>query len=179
MKKLALLAVIASLLSVNCGDKILTAKTAVSFVAIGVQTARSAVEVVVAKKRAECLKLGAETANAFKKCFAETETLLINTNILWVQLDQALLMATAAIKAAEQKQSGQAVDYATPIKTAVCLLTKLALWLPAEYQAKIRQWLSLASAYTCNTPVSNLPIEHQRELVARLRVLLLRLGARG
>jgi hypothetical protein len=92
---------------------------------------------------------------------------------LWPQLEELQALAAAAIKADEQKKAGQTIDYVTPIKKGVCLLTKLTTWLPEKYRKKIMVWLQLVSAYACDQPMAaNGTAAQQRYAVQQLYVLL-------
>jgi hypothetical protein len=155
----------------GCGDKLLAAKTTVTFISLGVQTARQAVATAAKAKRTECLKLGDETTEAFKKCYADTQKMLAATDKLWPQLDQALATATAAINA-----NG---NYVPLIKASACLLVKLTTWIPDKYKAKVEQWIKLVGALTCDGNARVIDPVRQRLLLVKLRALLLELGARA
>lgn len=179
MRRITLLTL--PLLLAGCGDKILGAKTVVSFVTLGVETARNAVNTVVKAKKAECTAKAKGDVEVYKTCFAPTQKMVDATGKLWPQLDRALALASSAIKAYEQKTTGQSVDYLTPIKHGVCLLTKLAEWLPAKYRSKIDRWLVLAGAFTCVPVKTSLQVDPQRAkmLLSQLKSLLIELGAKS
>jgi hypothetical protein len=144
-----------------------------AFVSIGVQTAKTAVAAVASQMKAECLKKGVEGSEAFKACYAKTQEMLDTADKLWPQLEELQALAAAAIKADEQKKAGQTIDYVTPIKKGVCLLTKLTTWLPEKYRKKIMVWLQLVSAYACDQPMAaNGTAAQQRYAVQQLYVLL-------
>jgi len=144
-------------------------KTEIAKITISVlQTGVNSLEVIVAKiereNKAACLKLGPETSEAFKKCYAKTAEMVEAVDKLKPQLEEALSLASSAVKAEEQKQAGQPVDYITPIKKGVCLLTKLATWLPEKYRKKIETFLALASQYACDNPNAVVPDSPNRQL---------------
>lgn len=153
MRKITLLlALILMLGFTSCVDKIQAAKTTLAFVSLAVQTGETGFSVWAQAKKKECLKLGAEGSEAFAKCYATTAKAVEIVDKLKPQIAEAIALSAAAIKAAEQKQSGQAADYVTPIKKTVCLATKLATWLPTDWKKKMEAFLALAAAYACDNP---------------------------
>lgn len=161
-------------LGAGCADKLLAAKTAVGFISIGVETARSIVKEVAATKRAECNKQCAgKTGDDLKQCesacFGKTQKMLDATDKLWPQLAKTFDLIAAALK--ENR------DATELIKKSVCLAADLAGWIPDKYRKKIDRWLALASAFTCDKGSVRVPIEEQRRIAAALRVLLIELGA--
>ncbi len=157
MKKLVIMIVVALFAMAACGDKIQTAKTVLAFVNLGAETAKGAIKTVAEAKKAECLKLGAEDSEPFKKCYAETAKLLEAVDKIYPRLDLAMQNAAKYIKAAE---SGEAGDYAGAVKQTVCLLTEIAQVIPGEGWAKLKKkiemYLALASAYTCEKKTSTI-----------------------
>lgn len=172
MKRI-ILVVILSLVFVGCLDKLQAAKTTVAVLQIGLQSLDSIVVKIAQDKKTECLKLGNESSEAFKQCYKKTADMVEAVSKLRPQLEEALSLASAAIKAKEQKDSGQSVDYITPIKKGVCLLTKLSTWLPEKYRKKIETFLALASNYACSDPVSiQTTRNHQRYVLKQMKTVL-------
>jgi hypothetical protein len=172
MKRLIVLFLVVSLALAGCADKLLAMKTAAAFIDIGASTAKSVIAEIVQTKRAECLKVGGEATLAFEKCFASTKKIADATDKIWPQLDKALDLVAAAIK-----EKRDAVEL---IKKSACLLADLANWIPEKHRKKIDKWLVLASAFACDKPsAKGVSPERTRELLVKLRVLLVELGAKG
>lgn len=153
----------------SCGDKIQTAKTALAFVNIGLQTASTAIKAAAASKRTECLKKGVEGSPEFTACYASTAKMMEALAKIEPQVDTAMENAAKYIKAAE---SGQSADYAAAVKQTVCLLTQIANIIPgdtwAKLKKKIEMYLALAAAYACEKPtaaVASQPTERQVQLL--------------
>lgn len=172
---MATLAVIA-LFAVSCGDKIQTAKTALAFVNIGVQTASAAIKTAASAKRTECLKKGVEGSPEFTACYASTAKMMEALAVIEPKMDSAMENAAKYIKAAE---SGQTGDYVAAVKATVCLLTEVANIIPGEgwekLKKKIEMYLALAAAYACEKPSASVmaqPTERQVRLLRDgLRIL--------
>jgi hypothetical protein len=98
------------------------------------------------------------------------------TNKLKPQLDEALKLATNAIKAAE---SGKTADLVAPIKNGVCLLTKLATWLPMSFRQKIELYIALVGTYACSDPTASTTKAATIQDLRRLQALLIEIGAKG
>ena len=164
----------------GCADKVLTAKTVLTGLTLGFQTAKSVVRTIADTKRIECAKLGAVGTPGFDKCFAKTRKMVEATDKIWPQADQLLVTGAGAIRAYEQKVEGETVDFVTPLKQGVCLLTKLSTWLPEKYRKKIEVFLALAASYTCDAPSTRIDSpERQKRLMIAMVSLLRDLGARG
>ncbi len=164
----------------GCGDKVLTAKTVLTGLTLGFQTAKSVVRTIADTKRIECAKLGAVGTPAFDGCFEKTRKMVEATDKIWPAADQLLVTGAGAIRAYEQKTSGVSVDFVTPLKAGVCLLTELSVWLPEKYRKKVEVFLALAASYTCDAPSSRIDSpERQKRLMVAMVALLRDLGARG
>ena len=177
-----------------------TAKLALGFVTLGMDTAKNIIDKVAESNKNECmatacLALGntpkgsakfdacMKTDQAknpvFMDCFKETAKMLKNSDLLVDQMNQLLRVVTASINAYQQKKDGAAIDLFTPIKEGVCLLTKLSRWIPVKMRSKVDYWIALAGSYSCTElPTSTLDFRDHMLLV-RLRRLLLEMGARA
>ena len=152
IRSFLLVTMLASLMAVSCGDKFQAARTVLSFVGLGIQTADIAFVTAAKSKRADCLKLGVEGSPEFIACYkpmADAEAVFAK---LRPSLDVAMETAAKYIKAAE---SGQAGDWAKAVRDSVCLLTEVAKVVPGDWKKKIEAFLSLASAYACDKPVAD------------------------
>ena len=85
-------------------------------------------------------------------------------------LTKAWDTADAAIKAAEQKKAGEAIDYMTPITDGICMLTKISPLLPLAWQKKIQPIIDLAAGWACGNKTGRLLTpEQQIHLLVQMR----------
>lgn len=169
MKRLTILLVALAMLGVSCG-KIQQARTALAFVTVGVNTCQVAFDTIKATKEAECKKTDPSGGEKYAACMKKTLEAYAVWEKLRPQLEQTLKLAKAAIDAAE---AGKEADYVKPIKEGVCLLTKLATWLPDSWKQKVNVFLAMAQGFACDNPTATtLPPERQRLLLVKLHNLL-------
>jgi hypothetical protein len=177
MKKNVILLLIAiSFLSSCIGDKYLRAKTTISFVSIGVDTAKSVIDQMVTIKTQECLSKACKNEQCtendqvvFDQCFSQTKKMIEATDILFPQLKLALKVSAEAVKVAEK---GGEASFTPLIRNSVCLLTKLLNWVPDKYRSKIQLWLDLATQYSCNQSSCNPTWKQQLELAKEFNRLI-------
>jgi hypothetical protein len=169
MKRIVIAISVAALMTVSCGDKFQLARTVLSFVGIGIQTADNAFKTASKIKRDECLKLGVEGSPAFTECYksmAEAEAVFAKVK---PNLERSMETAAKYIKAAE---SGEVNNWAKAVKQSVCLLTEVAKVVPGEWKKKIEAFLDLASAYACDKPVSLTSPQHDLYVLKKAHRLM-------
>lgn len=116
-----------------------------------------------------CMKQDHAANPDWKTCYEP----MVKSLGTWAKVKPMLIKswdtADAAIKAAEQKKAGEAVDYMTPIKDGVCALTKVAPLLPEKWQKKIKYIVDMAAGWACDKTGRLLTPEQQLYVLKQIR----------
>lgn len=172
-----LLACLVMFMLTSCADKIGTAKLVLGFVNVGATVANTAFDMIAAKKKAECLKNGAEGSAEYVACYKKTADMMAKVEIIKPKLQKGLENASQYIKAVE---SGKSADYETAVKGTVCLLTEIYDVLPdGAWKTKVAFFINLAGAYACNKTANMDPERAYRYMVAVRGLMQEMLGQRG
>ena len=170
MKNYLMVVALLALTMVGCADKLSAAKTAVVFgkaatgvAAVGFTTADKAK--LAECTEALCKKTNPVTSPAYKQCLAASPP---TTDATWVAcyapmaviqaewmrihplIDQGWKTVDAILVAAAQVKDKQQLDYFTPLKATICLLTKTAVWLPDSFKKKVAWLVALMAGFSCN-----------------------------
>ena len=153
---------------VGCVDKLQAARTAAIFGKAATEIAATGFTTAgkvkaTACSETVCKKTNPVTSPEYRQCLAASHV----NNAEWVacyapmaatlnewtkikpMIDQSWKVVDAVLIAAAQVKDKQQLDYFTPIKTAVCLLTKAATYLPVDAKKKVAWLIAAMVGFGC------------------------------
>jgi len=157
MRKIASVVIIASFMTIGCGDKIQQAKISSAAIKAGAELALTGLNAAIKERARYCLDIHkVETSDEYKKCYnVSNEVKSWNFyNRLYPQVKQAVKTLDAAIATAEAKRDGEFVDLITPMVHGVCLLAKVVEWLPLKWRKPVQAYINMVGYYTCGSKAS-------------------------
>lgn len=155
----------------SCADKFLAARIAVNIGRAATATADSAFRLAEKSYHDNCvaqicLKVDPTKGAAYKTCMTADHSAedaykvcmvkVVRATAVWAKthgLADALWdEADALINAAEQADTGQTLDWMTPLRGAACLVARGLDFLPDATKAKIATILAMMKGFGCPAP---------------------------